>query len=396
MKTIKKIKFSDIKGMLKRDGMREIIGGSGGGGTIGSGGQGNYGFGGGGGGTALSSNPFDTSFTGSNYGGFGGSNVSGGGVYGSGSVTGAGESTYPGSPYYSGSAGTNNLNSSTSSDNYSSTGGWIFNGDGSRTTNDPTVISRYLGFLNANNGNVTSNQMYDFLNREASAGGREINSSYLPGIVLNEVPVVNNYKGPSTIPQGVVYDNGILHINPTNSGQGGVINGTSPVLTIFSKSQVVDGLNKINFSEMALKDIIDWDPIKKDFNQGIKFQSTMKVNADGVYSIALYEKLSLTTYDKDSNKSKHTTVGFGHKLHDGAIKSTDLKSVTFYQSISFLAQDIISAENALNQKIENRDLTGQFSRNQYLALVDMTFNGGNLVDNVLDAMRKDILMLKFL
>ncbi|CAM3487952.1 hypothetical protein [Flavobacterium chungbukense] len=46
MKTIKKIKFSDIKGMLKRDGMREIIGGSGGGGTIGSGGQGNYGFGG--------------------------------------------------------------------------------------------------------------------------------------------------------------------------------------------------------------------------------------------------------------------------------------------------------------------------------------------------------------
>jgi len=387
MKTIKKIKFSDIKGMLKRDGMREIIGGSGGGGTIGSGGQGNYGFGGGGGGTALNSNPFDSSFSGSNYGGFGGSNVAGGGVYGSGSITGAGESSYPGSLYYSGSAGINNLNSSTSSYNYSGTGGWIFNGDGSRTTNDPTAISRYLGFLNANNGNVTSNQMYDFLNREASAGGREINNSYLPGIVLNEVPVVNNYKGPSTIPQGVVYDNGILHINPTNSGQGGAINGTSSVLTTFSKSQVVDGLNKINFSEMALKDIIDWDPIKKDFNQGIKFQPTMKVNADGVYSIALYEKLSLTTYDKDSNKSKHTTVGFGHKLHDGAIKSTDLKSVTFDQAISFLAQDIISAENALNQKIENRDLTGQFSRNQYLALVDMTFNGGNLVDNVLDAMK---------
>lgn len=69
MKIAKKIKFSDIIGMLERDQMREIIGGSGGGGTAGSGGQGN--------GPALSSNPFNGG-SGSNYGGFGGANFGGG------------------------------------------------------------------------------------------------------------------------------------------------------------------------------------------------------------------------------------------------------------------------------------------------------------------------------
>ena len=77
MGTAKKSRFSDIVGMLERDAMREIIGGCGG--------TGGYGLGGGSG-PALTSNPFNTSFTGSNYGGFGGSNVPGGGVYGSGSI----------------------------------------------------------------------------------------------------------------------------------------------------------------------------------------------------------------------------------------------------------------------------------------------------------------------
>ncbi|UUF12123.1 MULTISPECIES: glycoside hydrolase family protein [Flavobacterium] len=395
MKATKKIKFSDIAGMLERDGMREIIGGSGGGGTAGSGL-------GGGAGPALSTNPFNTSFTGSNYGGFGGANAVGGGVYGSGSITGAGESSYPGSPFYTGNTlGINNLNSSTSnfssnsSYNYNyNNGGWILNSDGSRTTNDPTAISRYLGFLNANNGNVTNNQMYDFLNREVSAGGREINNNNLPGIVLNEVPVVNNYKGPSTIPQGVVYDNGILHINSTSSGQGGAINGTKAVLTTFTKTEVLDTLTKIKFSEMVHKSIVDYDPIKKEHNYGNMFQPTMKLNAEGLYEIALYENLSLNVYDLDSNKAKHTTIGFGHKLHDGAIKSTDPKSITFDQAVTFLAQDVISAENALNQKMENMDLTGQFNRSQYFALVDMTYNGGpgsnenrTLTHQVLEAMK---------
>jgi GH24 family phage-related lysozyme (muramidase) len=389
MKNVKKTKFSDIVGMLDRDGMREIIGGSGsgGGGTTGSGGGGN--------GPALSSNPFNTSFSGSNYGGFGGVNAVGGGVYGnSGNYAGAGNNSYPGSFYYNGSTiGTNNLNSSTSSASYG-TGGWIFNADGSRTTNDPTAIRRYLGFLNVNNGNVTNNQMYTFLNNEVSATGREMNSINLPGVILNEVPVVNNYKGPSTIPQGVVYDNGILHVNSTNSSMGGATNGTMGILIPFTKTQVIDGLNRVNFSEMALKSITDWDPVKNAYNNYNPFQPVMKLNADGAYSIALFENLSLTTYDKDGNKAKHTTVGFGHKIHDGAIKSTDPKSITFDQAVTFLAQDIIEAENALNQKIENFDLTGKLDKNQYFALVDMTYNAGpgneknkTIVHQVLEAMQ---------
>ncbi|WP_202704082.1 hypothetical protein, partial [Flavobacterium sp. UGB4466] len=99
MKNLKKIKFSDIVGMLEKDEMREIIGGCGS--TTGSG---SNIYGGGGNAPALSGyvSGFTTSFSGTNYGGFGGANVKGGGVYGSGSITGAGESSYPGSPYYNG------------------------------------------------------------------------------------------------------------------------------------------------------------------------------------------------------------------------------------------------------------------------------------------------------
>lgn len=211
MKNLKKIKFSDIVGMLEIDEMREIIGGCG----SGTGSNANYGFGGGGGAPALSGGGtgFGTSFSGSNYGGFGGSNAVGGGTYGSGSITGAGGSSFPGSPYYNGSAGsgTNNLNSSTSNASYNNgVGGWIFNNDGSRTTNDPTAISRYLGFLKATDGNLTNNEMYTFLNNEVSAAGREINTIMLQGIILGEVVLPNNYKGPSKIPKGMVYENGVL------------------------------------------------------------------------------------------------------------------------------------------------------------------------------------------
>lgn len=151
---------------------------------------------------------------------------------------------------------------------------------------------------------------------------------------------------------------------------------------------------KIDFAGMALKSIDDWDPVKDAYNYANSFQPNMKLNAEGAYSIALYENLSLTTYDRDGNQAKHTTVGFGYKLHDGAMKSTDPKSITFDQAVTFLAQDIIKAENALNQKIENLDLTGKITRNQYSALVDMTYNAGpgheknqTIVHQVLTAMQ---------
>ena len=103
-----------------------------------------------------------------------------------------------------------------------------------------------------------------------------------------------------------------------------------------------------------------------------------KLNSTGATAIALYENLSLSLYDKDGSVSGNATIGFGHVLHSGEIKSTDGKNITFDQSISYFAQDIINAENTLNQKIENRGQTGSFTRDQYFALADMMFNGGIL------------------
>lgn len=222
MKNVIKIKFSDIAGMLERDEMREIIGGSGS--TTGSGGNGL-----GGGSSALSSNPFDTSFTGSNYGGFGGANAVGGGVYGSDSITGAGTSSNPGSPYYNGSSssGTNTLNSSTLSNAYG--GGWYTSYNNGKTTNDSLTIIRFFQFVDANQGVITNNQLFSFVNNELTTTGQQLNNQQynlqLPGTVLNNVTVQNNYKGPSTILQGDVINKLPLFIN--NSSGGGTNTGTS-------------------------------------------------------------------------------------------------------------------------------------------------------------------------
>jgi hypothetical protein len=224
MRTIKKIKFSDIIGMLEKDKMREIIGGCG----SGTGSDANYGFGGGGGGTALNSNPFNSSFSGLNYGGFGGSNSTGGGVYGNGSITGAGESSYPGSLYYSGNNnGTNNLNSSTLNSGYG--GGWYDSYKNGKQTRDSLTIIRFFQFLDAKQGAVTNNQLFNFINNELTPSGQQQNTQQynllLPGTVLNNVTVQNNYKGPSTIPQGNIINNLPLFIN--NSSDGGTYNGSS-------------------------------------------------------------------------------------------------------------------------------------------------------------------------
>lgn len=215
------MKFSDIAGMLERDEMREIIGGSGS--TTGSG---SNIYGGGGNAPALGSNPFNSSFSGTNYGGFGGSNVVGGGVYGSGSITGAGESSYQGSPYYNGSSGSsgnsNNLGSSTLNSGYG--GGWYTSYNNGKTTNDPLTIDRFFQFVYANSGIVSNNQINAFVNNELSSAGQQQNNLQynlqLPGTVLNNVPVTNNYKGPSTIPQGVIVDNMSLFINTSSDSSG--------------------------------------------------------------------------------------------------------------------------------------------------------------------------------
>ena len=271
MDIVKKIKFFDIVGMLERDQMREIIGGSGSGGTAGSGGNGF-----GGGGPALTSNPFTSSFTGSNYGGFGGTNAVGGGVYGSGSITGAGESSYPGSPYYNGSsgAGTNNLNSSTLSNGYG--GGWYTSYDNGKTTSDSVTINRFFQFIDSKQGVVTNNQVFNFLNNELTTAGQQQNNQLynlqLPGTVLNNVTVQNNYKGPSTIPQGTIINNLSLFINnSSNLGSNTGSNNASwyimPIHGSASKPTVLEAalMSKSVYGgkdTVATKDLNGWEVSK--------------------------------------------------------------------------------------------------------------------------------------
>ena len=172
MKT--KIKFSDIAGMLKRDEMREIIGGCGN--SYASGSSSNYG--GGGGYSSLN--------------GFGGGTAIG--------------STFGGVPYsgYSNPV-VNNFNSSStssSSSNQSVSGSitstvssWHTTTNGI-TTNNPTDISRLIAYLgyqnNVQNKNPNASQISSFINNEMTVGGRATNDTIYGGW-LHEVIVINNF-----------------------------------------------------------------------------------------------------------------------------------------------------------------------------------------------------------
>lgn len=272
------------------------------------------------------------------------------------------------------------------------------------TTNDPDSISRYFDFFYLNNASPSGDQISVFIGNELSAAGRQQNSLSLYGTVeLKNVNVVNNYIGPSTIGQGlangIINNNGYLDIVPnygsTASGDTPKYNKPVPaVLTNFTKQQLEIGFNNVKFLDITRPAIADWDPDTKKYNYSNMFQSDMKLNVDGAATIALYEKLSLSVYDYDSNKGQNATIGFGHLLHKGAIKVGDLQSITFDQAVSFFASDIIETERGLNQKIENMNLTGAFNRNQYFALVDMMYNAGlgseknpSITSQVLTAMK---------
>lgn len=388
MKNLKKIKFSDITGMLEPDEAKEILGGGpirhihdqeapGEADNIG----GNSGFGltgfGQGGFVSGSANNF------AQLGSYGNSSYNNG-SYGSGTNNGG-----------SSNGGTSPISSIFNNNN--NTSAWSSNAFGISTTSQ-SEISRFLNFVSANN--ATNNNINTFLNNELTASGRALNDATYGAIMLNEVTVINKYKGSSNyISDGLTYNEGILEMTNSYYNGGSTFNGVDSssnnvpgiraILTPFTKEQVVNGFSKINFSNMGLKSISDFDPIKKAYLG--TFEPVMKLNAEGAISIALYEQLSLSVYDKDSNSGQNTTIGFGHLIHKGAINSSDPKSITFDQAISYLASDIVATQNVLNQKIENLDLTGKFNRNQYFALVDMAYNGGNsdesILTKVLNAMK---------
>jgi len=373
MEKIKKIRFSDIVGMLEKDEMKEILGGSNG--IMYTCGAGDYSQG------LSPSIPMSNSPSNGWGGGKAIGSTFGGIPYNSGS------SNYGGNSSGTSGSGSGNSYSSNTYGSNSYNVGWN-NSNSGMTTNDPFAINRFFNFLASNNGTPSASQVGKFMDSEAVYAAKG-------AIPLNNVTVPNYYKGPSTVPQGVVYNNGILKISDSYYDGGGTSSGgsssnvsvpkTSAIPIPFTKDQLTKGFNEINFTGMTRPFIEDWDPATGKYNNATRFKSDMKLNVDGASIIALYEKLSLTVYDSDSNKGQNTTIGFGHLLHPGAIKSGDIKSITFYQAVSFFATDIIETERVLNQKIENMDLTGKFNRNQYFALVDMTYNGGNSPDSILVA-----------
>uniref|UniRef100_UPI001ED8EEDC hypothetical protein n=1 Tax=Flavobacterium sp. UGB4466 TaxID=2730889 RepID=UPI001ED8EEDC len=243
--------------------------------------------------------------------------------------------------------GINNLNSNSSRDNFNGDWGWVDNRYGFTTTNSNT-ISRFFDFLYANNGVLTNNQINVFITNEFTIAGQKQNNIQLYGNILNNVNVTNNYKGPSTIPQGMFYNNGILEISNPANNDGGVNTGTSStstvqpvlksaVLTSFTRDQIVDGFKRNDFSGMSLESVTDWDPLKNDFNYMNRFQPTMKLNEEAAIAIALYEKLSLSVYDKDGSSAGNTTIGFGHLLHTGPIRANDMKKISMNDAIIFFS-----------------------------------------------------------
>ena len=240
MKT--KIRFSDITGMLERDEMKEIIGGCGN----------SYGS------AAFSPNPL----------GGGGGGLSG---FGGGTAIG---STFGGQPYagYSNPV-TNSYYGSSSSGSSGNTSGstWQSTANGYTTTN-ATEISRILEFLNGQsngqsiaNFNPNMSQIFTFVAGEmqyATAGTVSLPNGTVWGGELNNVNIVNNYYGPSTIPQGmVINNNGVLQFNFGGSGSsyGGstissvTIQQQAPTDCVFQSIAYLAGIygnHNLNFNSM--------------------------------------------------------------------------------------------------------------------------------------------------
>ena len=198
-----KIKFTDIAGMLERDQMREIIGGCG---TSGSGAYT--------GDTSSYLNQYagaDSTFS---------SFMSSAGFIGMMGQGGTG-GVFGANPTGTSVSSSSNSTTGTGTSSNSNSSGWQ-NSGGNSTTSDPVAISRFFDLYMENNGNLTTSQINTFVTNESTAAGQTANNLQLYGTVLNTVVVQNNYHGPSTIPQGLVINNGVLQNNPFGYGASGL------------------------------------------------------------------------------------------------------------------------------------------------------------------------------
>jgi lysozyme len=90
----------------------------------------------------------------------------------------------------------------------------------------------------------------------------------------------------------------------------------------------------------------------------------MKTSENGLQFVKSWEGCKLEPYDDGAG---YKTVGVGHKLLDGE----PVEPITDKQAVTYLINDIVVAENAVNDLVDE-----DLSQNEFDALVSFTFNLG--------------------
>ncbi|WPO77291.1 hypothetical protein [Flavobacterium sp. KACC 22761] len=156
-------------------------------------------------------------------------------------------STFGGVPYNSNTSTSNNGIATGGSTNYGSssyTVGWTYS-NGRMTTNDPAIINRWYDVFTHIYGTTSdpyaiTRQINAFVNNESTLTGQQENTR-LYGTVLNNVNVSNNYKGPSTIAPGLMYNNGILEYDNSIYNNGSTnVSGGGGQTSISNSSSIFD------------------------------------------------------------------------------------------------------------------------------------------------------------
>ena len=105
-------------------------------------------------------------------------------------------------------------------------------------------------------------------------------------------------------------------------------------------------------------------------------------SSQGIEMTISFEDLSLSLYDVDGSRKGNATIGFGHKVHDGAINGGASekglkKPITMNDAVELLAADIESINGTLSNRVNNRKLSNKMTQNEYDLAFDLEFNTGN-------------------
>jgi len=110
--------------------------------------------------------------------------------------------------------------------------------------------------------------------------------------------------------------------------------------------------------------------------------SELSPSAEGLAMTISYEALSLSMYDLDGAPQGNATIGFGHKIHSGAIDGRSSESeykngITLDKAIDLLASDVDNINTTLSNRVDNKGLSSNITQNEYDVAFDLEYNTGN-------------------